>query len=171
MTATAKRLSVGSGWNRRVTKYGLKVQAAFKAMVEERIRALGAARAPADGPYEARKRDWSIETVHGRLWLTVYGDWIAGLWDDWSRAKEAGHYHWKWNHHYDEGAAEAEVEAFARVLDRLLDHCAACGRALGMPAPDRFGDCDADPQGGSCDCPEFCSPDCYERGPAAGGDS
>ena len=72
-------------------------------------------------PYEERKREWSIETRHGKLWLTVHDDWwIAGLWEDWPRAKAAGMDHWKWNHHYRDGADDVEAASFIRELRAVL---------------------------------------------------
>jgi hypothetical protein len=150
MKPSERKLSVGKGFNRRITRAGEAAGARLKACVEARIEAMGAKRSPdepadnsctrcgrlaecvcvdasgasgpfASVPYEKRKREWSIETVHGKLWLTVHSDWwIAGLWDDWPRAKAAGFDHWKWNHHFPEGAGEAAVEAFARELGALL---------------------------------------------------
>lgn len=60
--------------------------------------------------------------------------------------------------------SEREVEDFERRLAVLLDTCASCGRALGMPHGERFGDCDADPAGGECACPQWCSQECRDRG-------
>jgi len=115
-----KKLSIGTGFHRRLTKAGVLAEARFRTLVEDAIVALGAARAPVDGLWDERKRDWSIETKHGKLWLTIHGTWIAGLWDNWPRAQNAGLDHWKWNHHYDEGAAEPAVEHFVRQLKAVL---------------------------------------------------
>lgn len=108
-----KKLSVGRGSNLRITKEGKRVQARFKVLVEIALVSLGATQTPSG------RREWSIETRYGVLHLTPYGDWIAGLFDDWERAKVRFD-HWKWNHHYDEGAAEPAVEDFRRKLKALL---------------------------------------------------
>ena len=142
----APRLSVGRGANRRITKAGLASGERFKAAVEAALVELGAKRSPeapasnvcttcgellkcnCDGgpvvfpPYAERRREWSIETRHGKLWLNVYAEdcWIAGLWEDWPRAKAAGMDHWKWNHHYHLGAGEAEAADFVRRVRAVL---------------------------------------------------
>lgn len=110
------RLRIGD----RLTKAGVAAEAHFKTLVEEQLVVFGATRAPNDGLWAERKREWSIETKHGKLWLTVYGHNVMGLWDDWPRAQNAGLDHWKWNHHYDLGAAACEVEHFARQLKAVL---------------------------------------------------
>lgn len=110
---TAHKLSVGKGFNRRATKLGLKVQAEFDAMVIEVLRELGATPTP-DAMYQ-----WRILTKHGPLGMSAHGDWIACRFEDYETGKRfCGH--WKWNHHFHEGAGRPEVNHFVRLLKAIL---------------------------------------------------
>ena len=71
---------------------------------------------------------WDVRTRYGALRVTPMEDWVACRFLDWpkdyasciSYARANGFEHWKWNHHYHEGAAEPEVEDFARRLAAIL---------------------------------------------------
>ena len=98
---TAYKLSIGKGWNRRPTKLGPKMRAEFDVKVVEVLRELGATTTP-DTMYT-----WRIITKHGPLGISTHGTWIASRFEDYEAGKKfCGH--WKWNHHYDEGAGAEE---------------------------------------------------------------
>ena len=134
MNAQAKKLSVGRGMNRRVTKAGEAAMKRFDDLVVAYLLAIDAT--PAD--FGA----WIVVTVHGSLRVTPHGNWIAQSFQDWpgmpghltggdaranyeacmKHARALGFDHWKWNFHYDLGAAEPEVDAWKRRLRRVLTY-------------------------------------------------
>jgi hypothetical protein len=63
---------------------------------------------------------WQLETTLGGLRVGSRGHYIVQVFDDWPRAKAAGFDHWKWNFHYEIGAAEDEVDHWKRQLARVL---------------------------------------------------
>ena len=112
-----KKLSIGHGFNFRHTKLGLAVRAKFDAMVDDLMQELGAK--PSDF-YR-----WAITTRAGLLHVIPRGDWVACRFDDVEAAKGLGlgyfnQYSGKWNHHYDEGAGEQEINEFRKQLERVL---------------------------------------------------
>ena len=108
-----KKLSIGKGWNRRPTKLGMKIRAEFDVKVAAMLRELRATPTP-----EAMYM-WRIETKHGPLGISTHGTWIACRFEDSDAGKKfCGH--WKWNHHYDEGAGDDEVASFRRQLESIL---------------------------------------------------
>jgi hypothetical protein len=109
---TAHKLFVGKGWNRRPTKLGLATRAKFDEMVIVALRELGATET-------GRFYKWQIMTKHGLLEINPNGTWIACRFDDTEAGKKFSG-HWKWNHHYDEGAGEREVAFFRRQLEAIL---------------------------------------------------
>lgn len=107
------RLTIGRGFKRRLTKAGVKADAHFDAIVNAYLATVGTK--PGYLVYE-----WAVETTYGTLGVSSHGHWIACCFADWPRAKAAGFTHWKWNHHWDVGAAEAELEHFKRQLGPIL---------------------------------------------------
>ena len=96
----------------------------FKAEVERRLTALGATRN--QGGY-----DYAVATVAGKLYVTIYEDWIACRFEEPERAKAIGDTRLnpcsgKWNHHYDDAEFESRrttrlcVDYFFMELDRYL---------------------------------------------------
>ena len=97
----------------------------FKAEVERRLLALGATRNQA-GTY-----DYTVATVAGKLYVTVYDNWIACRFEEPERAKAISDtrlnpYSGKWNHHYDDAdftsrrTTQLCVDYFFMELDRYL---------------------------------------------------
>jgi hypothetical protein len=107
------KLTIGKGANMRVTKAGAKAEAHFDAIVNAYLATVGTK--PGRLLYE-----WTVETIAGPLGLSSHGHWIAGCFEDWPRAKALGHSHWKWNYHYEVGAAERELEDFKYRLGLIL---------------------------------------------------
>lgn len=103
------RLRVGD----RVTKAGLAAEAHFDKLVIAHLESIGARRTP-------NGYGWEVDTTLGTLRVGHRGHYIVQVFDDWGRAKAAGFDHWKWNFHYELGAAEAEVENWKRCLARWL---------------------------------------------------
>ena len=110
---TAHKLSVGRGFNRRTTKLGLAIQAKFDAMVIEVLRDLGATHTP------TAMYQWKIMTKHGQLGITPRGHCVMCRFED-SEAGKKFCGHWKWNHHYHEGAGAYDVASFRRQLEAIL---------------------------------------------------
>jgi hypothetical protein len=113
----AKRLTIGKGFNRRLTKAGKAAEAHFDAIVAEYMASIGAK--------PSLKRTWQVETTAGTLHVSTYGSWIATLFEDVEKARLLGlvrgaFYNGKWNHHYGTGAAEAELGEFQCQLARIL---------------------------------------------------
>jgi len=121
MNAPAKRLTVGRGWNRRVTKAGKAAEARFDALVIEHLKAIGAT------PTGDFLGTWIVQTIHGRLRVAPRGNWIAQAFLDWpddyreciAHARARGFDHWKWNFHY-ELDAEPNVTDWKVRLGEIL---------------------------------------------------
>jgi hypothetical protein len=112
------KLVIGRGMKQRLTKAGLRAEEHFKKLADAYLATVGTK--PGRLGYE-----WNVETRAGTLSLTAYGHSIAGRFGDVERAKALGlgylnPYSGKWNHHYEIGAAEAELEDFKRQLGRVL---------------------------------------------------
>jgi hypothetical protein len=104
-----KRLRVGD----RLTKAGMAAEVHFDKLVVEHLKGIGAVAAP-------NAYGWQLETTLGGLRVGSRGHYIVQVFDDWPRAKAAGFDHWKWNFHYEIGAAEDEVDHWKRQLARVL---------------------------------------------------
>jgi hypothetical protein len=114
--ASEKKLSIGRGMKRRLTKAGIAAEDRFKKLVDAYLATIGT---------KSTYYEWAVETRAGMLSLTAYGHWIACRFEDVERAKVFGlgylnPHSGKWNHHYEIGAGEAELEDFKRQLGRLL---------------------------------------------------
>ncbi len=133
-----KKLTIGRGIHSRLTKAGVAADARFDALVNAYLESLGARiQHPLDSPYPSR---WHLETKAGALGVTSYGHWIACRFEYPARAKAfvgtfgLNEYSGKWNHHYDVGAGEREIEDFKRQLRRvLIDGAERDGRPEGAP--------------------------------------
>ena len=109
------------GRDRRLTKAGKIAEARFDALVVEHLKSIGAA------PLAEGSLSWIVATIHGRLRVTPYGDWIAQSFQDWPNdytacmkyARANGFEHWKWNFHY-ELTEEPNVDDWKRQLGRTL---------------------------------------------------
>ena len=112
----AKRLTIGKGFNRRLTKAGKDAEAHFDTIVAEYMASIGAK--------PGVVRTWQVETIAGTMQVSTHGHWIATRFDDIGRAVSLGLVRGctsgKWNHHYDTGAAETELGDFQRQLARIL---------------------------------------------------
>jgi hypothetical protein len=97
----------------------------FKAEIDRCLVELGAIR---DGE---SMYDYAVATVAGKLYITIYEDWIACRFEEPERAKATGDmrlnpYSGKWNHHYDDAEFKSRrttrhcVDYFFMELDRYL---------------------------------------------------
>ena len=110
---------------RRITKEEQANRKWFKAEIGRRLEALGATR------NRDRGYDYTLTTVAGNLYVTVYDDWIACRFEEPERAKAISDtrlnpYSGKWNHHYDDAEFKSRrttqrcVDYFFLELDRYL---------------------------------------------------
>ena len=111
----------------RITKAEQANREWFKAEIGRRLEGLGA----------TKNRDcdhaceYAVATVAGKLYVTIYEDWIACRFEEPERANATGDtrlnpYSGKWNHHYDDAEFKSRrttrhcVDYFFMELDRYL---------------------------------------------------
>jgi hypothetical protein len=122
-----KKLTIGSGMNRRLTKAGEAAELRFDALVNAYLATVGAP-IPVAGVTSGGVRfgyEWTVETKAGPYKCAARGHYIVGMFEDVDRAKASGlaafnGYSGKWNHHFDVGAGEREVEFFRQRLNAIL---------------------------------------------------
>ena len=113
------KLTIGRGFKQQLTKAGVKAEAHFDSIVNAYLATIG--KRPGRFSY-----DWTVETIVGSLNIGSRGHWIVCKFDRPDLAMAIGYLEWlngysgKWNHHYEIGAAEPELEHFKRQLGPLL---------------------------------------------------
>ena len=111
---------------RKITKHELTQRAFFKAEIGRRLEALGA------GEREGKSYLYLLQTNIGPLEISPEDTWVACLWIDLDRAKEAirdnrlNRHSGKWNHVYanilfhNRQSAQAAVDDFFCKLEVFL---------------------------------------------------
>ena len=102
---------------RKITKHELTQRAFFKAEIGRRLEALGAVKR------EGKSYPYLLQTRIGPLEISPEDSWVACVWRDLERAKEAIHndrlnrYCGKWNHVYADVMFKSRQSAQAAVDD------------------------------------------------------